>query len=118
MEARTRGLNIMNAAVEIHLRIRTERRADLFAFLAEAIPFYERPGGIRVRLIERDDDPNRFIEVVEYATVADYEQDQQRVEHDPEMKAYLERWRALLAEPPQVEIHRSVPLPPGEGDPS
>ena len=43
-------------AVEIHLRIRCERRDELLAFLAEAVPFYEAPGGIRVRLIELDND--------------------------------------------------------------
>jgi len=103
-------------AVEIHLRIRVEpdRRDDLLAFLREAIPFYESPGGIRVRLVERDGDPNRFIEFVEYATEADYERDQHRVEHDPEMKRYLERWRAILAEPPVVEVYRAV-TPPGNG---
>lgn len=78
------------------------------AFLREAIPFYETPGGIRIRLLEDQDDPERLIEVVEYATILDYEQDQERVRTDPEMGAVLARWRALLADPPEVETCRRV----------
>ena len=99
-------------AVEVHLGICVEpgRRDELLAFLREAVPFYEASGGIRVRLIEEDDAPCRFIELVEYATEADYERDQRRVRDDPEMRNYLERWRAILAERPRVEVYRRIPL--------
>ena len=94
----------------LHLRIRVQpgRRADLIQFLREAVPFYERPGGIRVLLYEDAADPERFLEVVEYAGEAEYEADQQRVEHDPDMRRYLDRWRALLQGPPEVEVYREV----------
>jgi quinol monooxygenase YgiN len=94
--------------VELHLRGRTApgRRADLIAFLREAIPFYEAPGGIRVRLLWDVTDPERFIEVVEYADRDAYDRDQERVISDPKMNAYLARWRAFLAEAPQVETYR------------
>jgi quinol monooxygenase YgiN len=98
-------------AIELHLRIRLrpgEREAFL-AFLHEAVPFYESPGEIRVRLLESSDDPDRFIELVEYATEEAFQQDRHRVEHDPVMKALLARWRALLAEPPAVEVYRVTP---------
>lgn len=93
--------------VELHLRCRVaEGRAQpFFAFLREAIPFYEAPGGISVRLLRDERDPNRFIEVVTYADRGAYLRDQERVANDPEMKAFLERWRALLAEPPVVETY-------------
>ncbi len=96
--------------VELHLRCRvaTERRAEFLAFLREAIPFYERPGGIRVRLLRDIRDDSRFIELVEYADENTYERDQRRVEQDADMKSYLARWRALLAEPPGVEVYRRV----------
>ena len=74
-------------------------------FLREAIPFYERPGGIRVRLLWDLDAPDRFVEVVEYADRVTYDRDQLRVDQDDEMRAYLRRWRALLAEPPQVRAY-------------
>lgn len=99
------------AGIELHLRIRVKSgdRDAFFTFLRRAVPFYESPGGIRIRLLEDRDSPERFIEVVEYATERAYRDDQRRVEEDPEMKAYLSRWRGLLAEPPVVEVYRVSP---------
>jgi quinol monooxygenase YgiN len=99
--------------IELHLRCRVQpgRRAEFLAFLAEAIPFYERPGGITVRVLEDEFNDHRFIEKVEYADSAAYERDQQRVAHDAKMKAYLSRWRALLATPPVVETYRICAVP-------
>ncbi|HET9140777.1 putative quinol monooxygenase [Actinophytocola sp.] len=99
--------------IELHLRGRVApgRREDLVAFLRQAIPFYERPGGIRVRLMWDVADPDRFIEVVEYADQQSHDDDQARVADDPEMSDYLRRWRELLAEPPQVETYRHDPRP-------
>jgi quinol monooxygenase YgiN len=104
----------VSAAVWIHLRIRVrpEHMGDFLAFLGEAIPCYERPGGIRVRLLRCDSEPGRFIEVVEYASEADFRRDQERVEHDPEMKVFLSRWRALLDGPPEVEVYREGAVGP------
>ncbi|MGE5156013.1 MAG: hypothetical protein ACM3JP_00780 [Betaproteobacteria bacterium] len=103
--------------VELHLRGRVApgRRDDLIAFLAEAIPFYERPGGIKVRLLWDVADQDKFIEAVEYADQDTYDRDQTRVEVDTEMVEYLRRWRDLLTGPPQVETYsRSlVPSRPG-----
>lgn len=100
-------------AVTVHLRICIEpaRTDELRSFLAEAIPFYESPGGIRVRLLGDADAPHRFIEVVDYATEDAYLKDEERVRSDPTMAQYLARWRALLAEPPTVETYRNIPLP-------
>lgn len=93
--------------IELHLRGRAApgRRSDLVEFLREAIPFYEGPGGIRVRLLWDLADPDRFVEVVEYADRDAHDRDQARVDHDADMQGYLRRWRALLAEPPQVHTY-------------
>ena len=94
--------------IELHLRGRAAagRREELLAFLAEAIPFYEKPGGIRVRLLWDLDDEDRFVEVVEYADAQAHDRDQQRVEHDPQMRQYLKRWRELLDGAPEVVTYR------------
>lgn len=96
--------------VELHLRIRTRPggRDGLLDFLREAVPFYERPGGIRIRLLGDAADPERYIEVVEYESEAAYLRDQERVASDPEMKKLLARWRSLMASPPVVETYRDV----------
>lgn len=96
--------------IELHLRcrVRAGGRDAFFAFLKEATPFYEAPGGIRVRLLEDHADDHRFIELVEYADEATFQRDQERVANDATMKAYLSRWRELLAEPPVVEVYRAA----------
>jgi len=97
-----------DGVIELHLRSRLAagRRAELTAFLTEAIPFYEAPGGIRVRLLWDVADEDRFIEVIEYADVAVHDRDQQRVEQDPLMRQYLRRWHALLDGAPEIETYR------------
>ena len=94
--------------IDLHLRCRVVpgQREAFLAFLREAIPFYESPGGITARLLQDMSDDHRFIELVLYDDQAAYERDQQRVAGDPTMKAYLARWRGLLAEPPVVEVYR------------
>jgi hypothetical protein len=101
--------------IELHLRgwAAAGRRADLVTFLREAIPFYERPGGIRLRVLWDTTDLDRFVEIVEYADQRTHDRDQQRVDNDPHMNEYLRRWRSLLAEPPQVETYR-VDTPRGD----
>ena len=93
------------AMIELHLRgkVAPDRRKDFDEFLAEAIPFYESPGGIRVRILWDLADPDRFIEIIEYADQAAHDRDQLRVENDVQMRDLLERWRGLLDGPPQVE---------------
>lgn len=94
--------------IDLHLRLRVKpgMRDAFLAFLREATPFYESPGGIEIRLLQDLHDDHRFIELVLYADEAAYQRDQERVAHDPTMKAYLARWRELLAEPPVVETYR------------
>jgi quinol monooxygenase YgiN len=103
-----------HTSIELHLRcrVRPGRRADFLAFLQEATPYYESPGGISIRLLEDLHNDHRFIELVVYDDEAAYTRDQERVASDPSMKAYLARWRELLAEPPMVEVYqrRVVPM--------
>jgi quinol monooxygenase YgiN len=89
-------------------RVRPGRREDLVHFLRDAVPCYERPGGIRTRLLRDVEDPDAFVEVVEYADPGTYERNQERVASDPEMRAYLERWHALLAEAPVVGTYEEM----------
>jgi hypothetical protein len=94
----------------LHLHINTPSVdcAPLLSFLKGAIPFYEAPGGVRVRLLRSMADPTRFIEIVEYDSVAAFERDQLRVEHDPAMAAQLATWRTLLAGGVEVEAYEEI----------
>jgi quinol monooxygenase YgiN len=94
--------------IDLHLRCRVlpGKREEFLAFLHEARSFYEAPGGITVRLLTDVNDDHRFIELILYDSINDFNKDQLRVANDPEMKAYLSRWRSLLAEEPTVEVYQ------------
>lgn len=90
--------------LDLRIRVAPERRDEFLAFLREAIPFYEAPDGIRVRLLESLAEPGFFVERVVYADRATFDADQVRIEADPRMRSLLARWRGLLSEPPAVEM--------------
>jgi len=94
--------------IELRGRVAAGRWEDLESFLRKAIPFYEQPTGIRVRLLRDIGDQDAFVEVIEYDSEQSYAADQWRVENDPEMIARLEEWRGLLAGPPEVRTFRDV----------
>jgi quinol monooxygenase YgiN len=96
--------------VVLHLRIRASKgkRDALLEFLRSAIPFYEHPQGIKVRVLQSVDDRDAFIEIIEYESWDKYQQDNARVETDRMMRDYLERWRGLLLEPPKVELYAEL----------
>lgn len=96
----------LSVGIHLHLRIQVKPglREQFLAFLREATPFYEQPGGIRVSLLTDLADDHRFIEVVKYASIEIYERDQERVRTDPTMGEYLRRWREMLVQPPGVEM--------------
>jgi quinol monooxygenase YgiN len=99
--------------LELHIQVAEGRREALLAFLEEAFPRYERPGGIRMSLLEQVDEPGHFIERVAYRDRETFERDQARMEGDPEMRALLGRWRTHLAGPPRVVVHRELLPVPG-----
>ena len=94
----------------LHLRVRVaaENRERLIAFLREALPHYERPGGIRIRLLQSRDDPRRFLEIVEYEDRSAHDRDQVRVESEPQMRALLDRWHGLLEDSVEVETYEEI----------
>lgn len=96
--------------IELRGSVIDGRWEDLVSFLRSAIPVYQAPGGITVRLLRDVDDPNAFVETVEYDSQEGYELDQQRVANDPEMISLLEQWHDLLAEPIRVQTLREVGL--------
>jgi GNAT superfamily N-acetyltransferase len=85
-------------------------RRALEEFLAEAAPYYEAPGGIRVRLHWDRADPTRFREIVDYLSEADFVADDERTRADQTMRALLQRWRGLLAEDPSVTTWWPTPV--------
>ncbi len=95
-------------AVHLRLVVSPDRHAELFEFLIDAKPYYEAIPGAHVRLLQDAADPCRFLEVVEYDTEEAYAADAERVASDLIMLGFLDRWRAVLDEPPQVETFHDI----------
>ena len=96
----------MKRTIVLHLRIKTKEAGGeaLRSFLRAAVPFYEAPQGIAVRLLRSRADPTRFLEVIEYEDEEAFEKDAARVRSDPEMRRLLDRWRSLLVGEVEVEV--------------
>lgn len=103
-------MKLDHAAVVLRLglRVAKERHADLQAYVTEAFPIFEAPGGTRGMLYQDAADPERFDEVFYYETEAAYQEGERGIREDPVQLALLARWRALLAEPPTVSVWRRL----------
>jgi hypothetical protein len=99
--------------ISLAYRVPADRRDQLLAFLRDAIPFYERPGRIRVGLYESVDEPGLYLELVAYADEVSYAADQERVEQDVEMLAVLDRFKGVVGGPVEVRRMRPVDVTPG-----
>src|SRR5689334_2047838 len=91
--------------LHLNIAVQNTRREELLEFLREARSFYEEIPGAVVRLLQNRDNPQSFIEVIEYETIEAYELDRTRVDSDAKMQAYLSRWRSLLNGPVRIEIY-------------
>ena len=98
----------------LQFSVAASRHGELLAFLARAKPYYEHPGGIRVRLFQSLNSPEEFIEVVEYRDEKAYGHDQLRVDTDPDMRALLQEWRALHSGPVSAQAYGELSIPPAE----
>lgn len=103
-------MEIDNRRVILHLTIRAAhgRRSELIEFLRSAIPFYEQPRGIKIRLLQSTEDPDSFVEIVEYESWDKYHEDARRVEDDKEMQSYLDKWRSLLFAQAKTEVYTEL----------
>lgn len=96
MSTNTPDREIFPVVLMLHITTPPGGRDHLIDFLRQALPYYQEPGGIRVRLLSSIDQPEEYIEMIEYQTREGYLCDQQRVTQDVKMKGYLNQWYTLL----------------------
>jgi [ribosomal protein S5]-alanine N-acetyltransferase len=110
----------MTSPVRLLLRVRVppQHRELFHEFLRNAIPEYEEPGDIRMALLRNREDPDEYIEVVEYASREAFDEDQIRMETNGRMQELLKSWRTYLLGPPvvetfEIETSLAAPAPAG-----
>ena len=94
----------------LHFRIRTPGMdaAQLLSLIKPAVPFFQAWGGGKVRLLRNVDDPNQFLQVIEYETPQALELNRQRIASDPMLRTYLQTWRTVLQGAVDVDVYEDV----------
>ncbi len=94
----------------LHLRF-TLPSADsgqLAAMIKAAAPFYQMFGNAQVRLLQNVDDPAKFIQIIEYDAIEDWELNRQRIASDMRMQVYLQTWRAMFPGALEIDVYQEV----------
>src|SRR4029077_6853665 len=94
----------------LHLRF-TLSSADpsqLLALVNASKPFYEMLGGTEVRLIQNVDDPDKFIQTIEYETPEEMEIHRARIAGALRMRGRLPAWRTMLPGGVEIDVFKDV----------
>jgi hypothetical protein len=92
----------------LHIKVRTTADASqLLALAQSAIPLYQAFGP-RVRLLRNVDDPNQFIQEIEYEADEAFELNRQKIASDPTVRGYMQAWRMMAMGAAEVDIYEDV----------
>jgi hypothetical protein len=75
---------------------------QMIAMIKSSAPLYQMFGDAKVSLLRNVDDPNRFLQVIEYEAPAALETSRQQIASDPRVQSYMQAWRSMF--PGSVEI--------------
>ena len=82
--------------------------AHLIAMIKAAAPFYQMFGKAEVRLLQNVDDPSKFVQIIDYEAVEDWELSRQRIASDPRMQVYLQTWRTMFPGVLEIDVFQEV----------
>jgi len=94
----------------LHLRF-TLPSADpsqLLALVNASKPFYEMLGGTEIRLLQKVDDPGKFIQTIEYEAPEEMELNRARIAGDVRLQGYLTAWRTMLPGGVEIDVFKDV----------
>ena len=94
----------------LHLRF-TATGADpeqLLAMMRATAPFYQMFGKAEVRLLQNVNDPAKFVQIIDYEAVEDWELSRQRIASDPRMQVYLQTWRTMFPGALEIDVYQEV----------
>jgi hypothetical protein len=78
------------------------------AMIKAAAPFYQMFGKAEVRLLQNVDDPAKFVQIIDYEAVEDWELSRQRIASDPRMQVYLQTWRTMFPGALEIDVFQEV----------
>ena len=94
--------------LQLRFTLRTADLTQLAAMIKAAAPFYQMFGKAEVRLLQNVDDPSKFVQIIDYEAVEDWELSRQRIAGDPRMQVYLQTWRTMFPGVLEIDVFQEV----------
>jgi len=81
---------------------------QMIAMIKSAAPLYQMFGEAKVRLLQNVDDPNRFLQEIEYDAPEAMELNRQQIASDPRVQAYLQAWRTMFPGAIEIDVYKAM----------
>ena len=81
---------------------------QMIAMIKSAAPLYQMFGEAKVRLLQNVDDPNRFLQEIEYDAPEAMELNCQQIASDPRVQAYLQAWRTMFPGAIEIDVYKAM----------
>jgi hypothetical protein len=81
---------------------------QVVAMMKSSAPLYQMFGDAQVRLLQNVDDPNRFLQEIEYQAPQALELNRQQIASDPRVQAYLQAWRAMFPGAIEIDVYKEA----------
>jgi len=94
--------------LQLRFTLPTADSGQLAAMIKAAAPFYQMFGKAEVRLLQNVDDPAKFVQIIDYEAVEDWELNRQRIASDPRMLVYLQTWRTMFPGALEIDVFQEV----------
>jgi hypothetical protein len=94
--------------LQLRFTLPTADSGQLAAMIKAAAPFYQMFGKAEVRLLQNVDDPAKFVQIIDYEAVEDWELSRQRIASDPRMQVYLQTWRTMFPGALEIDVYQEV----------
>jgi hypothetical protein len=79
---------------------------QMIAMMKSAAPLYQMFGDAQVRILQNVDDPNRFLQEIEYDAPEELEQNRQQMASDPRVQTYLTAWRSMFPGAIEMDVYK------------
>jgi hypothetical protein len=81
---------------------------QMISMIKSAAPLYQMFGDARVRLLQNVDDPNRFLQEIEYDAPEAMELNRQKIASDPRVQVYLQTWRSMFPGSIEIDVYKEA----------
>ena len=91
----------------LHFKFTMTGASDqMVAMIKSAAPLYQMFGDAQVRLLQNVDDPNRFLQEIEYDAPEALEMNRQQIASDPRVQGYMQAWRAMFPGAIEIDVYK------------